>query len=797
MERISAPSPKTAVMRAPMPSFTSGHQLVAHAPHGEYVLGHRGIHLDLGAQAPDVHVDQAPVAEVVVAPDPVEQLLAAEHLVGAGRQLAQQAELGPGAVHLLAVEAAQHPLLGQQLEVAEGQRAGLLLGRPGPAQQGADAGGQLLGHERLGDVVVGARLQPGHDVVGVRARRHDDDRHRAAAPQGAAALEAVHAGQHQVDERDVGRGLGEHVETLLAAGGVPYLVAFALQGEAHGGSDALIVLDDQNASAHRPPAQLIQIWVGQMEPPIMPKAVWPCGVVGLLKFCTVGVADDRPDGPVGPQVGEVQGQALVHRLVGGLAHALLRAGPAGQEGRLDGRVGVAGHVDGQGARADRRRAPEDVVEVGVHGTELAPAQSLVLAGQRVVDGVVLLDDVGLDLEADLLPGLLEVLGRPDGRRRVGRAVGEGDGTAVRLGGRLDQLGGLARVVGRVLGGRVVGRPGDEEAVAHREDALVDDLGVLLAVDGHGGGPPDVGVVERLGQAVELHAVHVRLAGDVRAVVDVGVAVVAPELRDDLRGVGDHQVDGARLERLGPGRLVGDRLVGDLRQVRHALAPVVGVGRGGEMVVGDPLLEHEGPGADRVRRAVGVGQHGRRRDVGDLAADAAGQVVGEGTQGSLKVMVTASGAGLGDGDQGRAEDDAGEQRLGLGLEVREQRGAVARRAVVEHDVGAQRHGPRGVRGVGHHGLGQVGRPVAVGQNDGQRVEDGAGVHDADLVEPGLGRVEARLLGVHAEDQRAAVLGRFGADPVLPGPLVVAPAMSAQPEGTRPGHARDRGRPAQQH
>src|SRR6202046_4403131 len=111
MERISAPSPKTSVMRAPMPSFTSGHQLVAHAPHGEYVLGHRGIHLDLGAQAADMHVDQAPVTEVVVAPDPVEQLLTAQHLVGAGCQLAEQAGIGPGAVHLLPLGAAADPPL--------------------------------------------------------------------------------------------------------------------------------------------------------------------------------------------------------------------------------------------------------------------------------------------------------------------------------------------------------------------------------------------------------------------------------------------------------------------------------------------------------------------------------------------------------------------------------------------------------------------------------------------------------------------------------------------------------------
>src|ERR1700730_18943885 len=98
-------------MRAPMPSFTSGHQLVAHAPDGEYVLGHRGVRLDLGAQAPDVDVDEAPVAEVVVAPDPVEQLLPAQDLVGARGPLAPEAGLGPCAGDLVAGEAAPHALV--------------------------------------------------------------------------------------------------------------------------------------------------------------------------------------------------------------------------------------------------------------------------------------------------------------------------------------------------------------------------------------------------------------------------------------------------------------------------------------------------------------------------------------------------------------------------------------------------------------------------------------------------------------------------------------------------------------
>ena len=49
----------------------------------------------------------------------------------------------------------------------------------GPPQQGPDAGRQLLGHERLGDVVVGPGLEAGHHVVGVGAGRDHDDGNRA------------------------------------------------------------------------------------------------------------------------------------------------------------------------------------------------------------------------------------------------------------------------------------------------------------------------------------------------------------------------------------------------------------------------------------------------------------------------------------------------------------------------------------------------------------------------------------------------------------------------------------------
>ena len=93
-------------------------QSVTEATDGDHVARVGGIDLDLGAQPADVDVDEAAVAEVVVLPDAVEQLLAAEHLAAVEGQLAEQPELGLGQVDLVA--GLEHlALLGDQLEVAE------------------------------------------------------------------------------------------------------------------------------------------------------------------------------------------------------------------------------------------------------------------------------------------------------------------------------------------------------------------------------------------------------------------------------------------------------------------------------------------------------------------------------------------------------------------------------------------------------------------------------------------------------------------------------------------------------
>ena len=62
---------------------------------------------------------------------------------------------------------------------------------------------------------------------------------------------------------------------------------------------------------------------------MIPKAGLALRGSGILEVLHRGVADDGPGQQVGPQVGQVHGQSLVHRLVD-LAHILVGAGdPAG------------------------------------------------------------------------------------------------------------------------------------------------------------------------------------------------------------------------------------------------------------------------------------------------------------------------------------------------------------------------------------------------------------------------------------------------------------------------------------
>ena len=96
------------------------------------------------------------------------------------------------------------------------------------AQRGADAGQQLVHAERLGDIVVGARVEGGHLVgLGVADRQHDD-RDLRPSPEAADDLGAVDVGKPEIEEDDVGMRGRRLAEGLAAGAGEVDVVAARL-----------------------------------------------------------------------------------------------------------------------------------------------------------------------------------------------------------------------------------------------------------------------------------------------------------------------------------------------------------------------------------------------------------------------------------------------------------------------------------------------------------------------------------------------------------------------------------------
>ena len=107
-------------------------------------------------------VERLGVADVVAAPDPVDQRVAGQHPPGVGQQHVEQLELLERQRQRLAGDG-DRVLVGVERHVADRDRrraelAGVVAGRP--AQHGPHPGHELAQPVRLGDVVVGADLEP-------------------------------------------------------------------------------------------------------------------------------------------------------------------------------------------------------------------------------------------------------------------------------------------------------------------------------------------------------------------------------------------------------------------------------------------------------------------------------------------------------------------------------------------------------------------------------------------------------------------------------------------------------------
>ena len=127
-----------------------------------------------------------------VAPDPLVDLLALEHLAALLGEQVEQLELAAGEVEgLLADEGLE--AVGPDLHLADGERRGLVLLAAAAAAAGDrfDPGDRLLGMARLGHPVVDAEPQAAHPL-GDGGAAGDDDQ--------------AEVGQHRGDPFEVGPG---------------------------------------------------------------------------------------------------------------------------------------------------------------------------------------------------------------------------------------------------------------------------------------------------------------------------------------------------------------------------------------------------------------------------------------------------------------------------------------------------------------------------------------------------------------------------------------------------------------
>jgi hypothetical protein len=135
----------------------------------------------------------------------------------------------------------------QEPGVTEGEGLDLAPGT-GSAEHRADPREELAQAEGLGDVVVGAYLEPAHLVRLLAARgEHDDGDVETTLAQGAAHVPAAQPGHHQVEHDEVGRlrgGEGERALTVARGEGLISLEAeIVLEASHHLG----LVVHDEDA----------------------------------------------------------------------------------------------------------------------------------------------------------------------------------------------------------------------------------------------------------------------------------------------------------------------------------------------------------------------------------------------------------------------------------------------------------------------------------------------------------------------------------------------------------------------
>jgi len=178
------PSPRTVTMRS----------------------GWRGSVSIVGTQTLHVDIESLGVADVVVAPDPIDEQVAGDHHAYVLHQHLEQLKLLERHLHIGPIDAHLVAFVIEQ-QIVDGELLGAVIGRSRvgarSTQNGSHAGHQLTYPVRLGHVVVGTHLESHHCVDFLVAGRHHDHRRGPGRPDLAADIDARQPGKHHIEQNQI------------------------------------------------------------------------------------------------------------------------------------------------------------------------------------------------------------------------------------------------------------------------------------------------------------------------------------------------------------------------------------------------------------------------------------------------------------------------------------------------------------------------------------------------------------------------------------------------------------------
>jgi len=183
---------------------------VAHAGISQQVLRLGRLGFELAAKLGNVHAKVVALRLIRRSPDLTQQLLLRYQATAVPYQDLQQLPFGRRQPDVF-IPVAQHPLGRQIHDEVRGRHHGLVRGRDGPANGGAQAGEELVHTERLRHVVVGAGVERGHLLGLLAPGGQHDDRDGGPAADAVNDVGSVHVGQAEIQD--------DHVRAVTGHGG--------------------------------------------------------------------------------------------------------------------------------------------------------------------------------------------------------------------------------------------------------------------------------------------------------------------------------------------------------------------------------------------------------------------------------------------------------------------------------------------------------------------------------------------------------------------------------------------------